>query len=199
MKKCGEINLCPSIYMRMTMLLAILSVHPLKAEIIGPRMDRVANEEQMVSALNAVTLTNKDGVSVPLRKYIGNGKPTLITLWERGCINCLVEMRGMEKIAQKCPSNWNILYVSIARDNIEKDHIRFDKYKLPWTLYHLADSYFTDASQVNLRRAFFGETQEGIAATPLHYLVSKTGAVDAIVNAKLDFENPTRLAAFCEK
>ena len=198
--KYWDMNLfTQSILMQLITLSLILHGSSLKAEIIGPAMDRVANEEQMVAALNNVILTNKSGAAVPLSKFIGKGKPTIVTLWERGCINCLIEMRGMAKIAEKCPSNWNVLYVSIAHDQVEKDHIRFDKFKLPWSLYHLGATYFTDANQINTRKAFLGEARDGVVATPLHYLISKDGTVDAIVNAKLDFEDQARLSAFCEK
>lgn len=199
MKKSNIIKIIQPALIWMIVLSGVSYISPLQAEIIGPAMDRVVDEQEMVAAINAVMLTNKSGASVPLSKYIGQDKPTLITLWERDCINCLVEMRGMKKIAEICPNNWNVLFISIAHNQSEKDHIRFDKYKLPWPLYHLGATYFTDANQINIRKAFFGETWDGVVATPLHYLISKNGTVDAIVNAKLDFEEPRRLMAFCEK
>lgn len=169
------------------------------AEIIGPPIKRVSSEEQMVAAINAIALTDKNGSTVGLNKFIGNGKPTLITLWERGCPNCITEMRGMTKVQEACPTKWNVIYITITQNQVDKDQIKFEKSKLPWTLYHLGPEYFSSAPLIKIRKAFSGESEDGIVATPLHYLISKDGVVDAIVNAKLDLEDSERLSAFCAK
>ncbi len=105
----------------------------------------------------------------------------------------------MTKVQETCPTKWNVIYISINHNQVYEDQVKFDKYMLPWTLYHLGKEYFSSASLIKIRKAFLGESEDGIVATPLHYLISKDGVVDAIVNAKLDLEDSARLSAFCGK
>lgn len=46
-------------------------------------------------------------------------------------------------------------------------------------------------------RAFCGATADGGVVTPLHSFVSRRGEVEPIGDARMDFEAPQRLAAFC--
>jgi thiol-disulfide isomerase/thioredoxin len=128
---------------------------------------------------------------------MSNGKPTLVSLWAHWCPNCLAEIAGFKAIAANCPQRWNIVFVSARAADFSKDLAKFKRYGLPWQFYHVAESARTDLAKAKTARAFYGATVDGGVVTPLHYLLSSSGGVDAIVNGKLDFQEPQRLSAFC--
>lgn len=168
-----------------------------RAEIIGMPVKRAVTEEQMKASLRQIELVDEADAPLDLRGLMANGKPTLVTLWAHWCPNCRAEIAGFKAIAAKCPGRWNIVFVSARPSDYPKDLARFKNFGLPWKLYNVAKSSQTDVASAQVARAFYGATAEGGVVTPLHYLLSARGVVDMIVNARMDFEAPQRLAAFC--
>ncbi len=68
---------------------------------------------------------------------------------------------------------------------------------LPWKLYNVSREMMETPSKYAILRAFSGATPEGGVITPLHYFLSSKGSVQAIVNGRMDFSSPRRVAAFC--
>ena len=171
---------------------------PAQSEIIGPKLQRLGTEFQMVESLNNIMLVDEYGKQSTLRSYLAHGRPTLLITWERNCLNCLSEISGLSKIAEKCPDVWNIIFVSIDKMTYFNDLKKFNNYQLPWKLYYVKIQSNVSIKENMMQKFFFGETVDGIIATPLHYFVSKEGMVEAIVNAKIDFGEKQRLEAFCK-
>jgi thiol-disulfide isomerase/thioredoxin len=170
---------------------------PAGADIIGAQPRRIVTEAQMKASLGEIDLVDDKGAPVDLRALMSNGKPTLVSLWAHWCPNCLAEIAGFRKIASTCPERWNIVFVSARAGDHAKDLARFRRAGLPWKIYRVADTTRTDPEKARVARAFYGATVDGGVVTPLHYLLSASGTVDAIVNGRMNFEEPARLAAFC--
>lgn len=168
-----------------------------RAEIIGMKVNRAVTEEHMKASLRAIELVDEKGAPLDLRGLLANGKPTLVTLWAHWCPNCLAEIRGFKAIVATCPDRWNMVFVSARAGDFPKDRAKFNRFGLPWKIHHVANAARTDLAKASVARAFYGETAEGGVVTPLHYLIAANGVVDAIVNGRMDFEEPQRLAAFC--
>lgn len=181
---------------RLILIVLVLAV-PAHAEIVGMKVKRAVTEAQMKDSLRSIELIDASGAPLDLRGLMANGKPTLVTLWAHWCPNCVSEIRGYRAIAARCADRWNVVFVSARAGDYPKDLAKFSSYGLPWKIYHVADSARTDPAKAQVARAFYGATESGGVVTPLHYLLSAGGRVDAIVGAKLDFEEPQRLAAFC--
>lgn len=167
---------------------------PAVAEIIGMNVSRAAREEDMKASIGKVELEDEAGDRIALRDLIGNGRPSLITLWAHWCVNCRAEMADYKVIAASCPGRWNVIFISSRPADFGKDLAKYRSYGLPWKFYHVAE---TPKIEEGARRAFYGATKSGEVITPLHYLVSASGKVDAIVNARMNLAEPKKLAAFC--
>ena len=179
------------------LLLAAVAMPAAQAEIIGIQAERIATEAQMKASLRDIELVDEKGAPLDLRKLMANGKPTLITLWAHWCSNCRAEVPGYNKIAATCGDRWNVVFVSSQPEDFPKDLAKFKTLGLPWSIYHVAASMRSDPAKAMTARAFYGLTTEGGVITPLHYFVDRNGAVDAIVNGRMDFDEPDRLAVFC--
>lgn len=179
------------------LVLAVVSTTQAPAEILGMKVPRAVTEEEMKASLREIDLVDEKGAPVDLRALMSNGKPTLVTLWAHWCSNCRAEIPGFKAIAAACPNRWNIVFVSARAGDFPKDLAKFKTFGLPWKIHHVAASTKTDVAKAKTARAFYGATTEGGVVTPLHYLLSSRGSVDMIVNARMDFEEPQRLAAFC--
>ena len=165
---------------------------PAVAEIIGMNVSRAAREEDMKASIGKVELEDEAGDRIALRDLIGNGRPSLITLWAHWCVNCRAEMADYKVIAASCPGRWNVIFISSRPADFGKDLAKYRSYGLPWTL--------TSPKRRRSRRARGGRftaRRSGEVITPLHYLVSASGKVDAIVNARMNLAEPKKLAAFC--
>jgi thiol-disulfide isomerase/thioredoxin len=184
-----------------TALLAIVfaSVAPFgaTAEIIGQPIKRIATEDQMKASLLQVELIDEGGKRLELARLLANGKPTLVTLWAHWCPNCRAEMGGLKALASKCPDRWNVVFVSSRASDYAKDLSKFKAYHLPWKLYNVSPQMMSSPAKYEVLRAFSGATPDGSISTPLHYLISATGVVQAIVNARMDFAASERARAFC--
>jgi thiol-disulfide isomerase/thioredoxin len=182
--------------MKRFVLLAFLVsiVIPAKAEIVGPKVSRVASEDNMKASIAKVELVEEGGNQTALRDLMSNGKPSLITVWAHWCANCRAEMADYKVIAATCPERWNVIFVSSRRFDFKKDLAKYRSYGLPWKIYRVIEAQSAD---VDVGRAFFGATNSGEVVTPLHYLVSASGKVDAIVNARMNLAEPKKLSAFC--
>jgi thiol-disulfide isomerase/thioredoxin len=178
---------------------SLLLAPPAMAEIIGTQADRAVTEEEMKASLRQVDLVDDRGAPVDLRGLLANGKPTLVSLWAYWCPNCLAEMAGFKAIAASCPTRWNIVFVSARAGDHPKDRAKFTRYGLPWKIYRVGDSSRTNLAKAKAARAFYGATKDGGVITPLHYLLSPGGDVEAIVNGRMNFAEPERLAAFCSR
>jgi len=179
------------------LILSSLCMCAARAEIVGIQVPRAVTEDQMKASLREIELVDEKGAPLDLRALMANGRPTLVTLWAHWCANCQAEIPGFKAIAATCRDRWNIVFVSARAGDFPKDLAKFRTFRLPWKFHHVADSAKTDVARARIARAFYGATAEGGVVTPLHYLLSSKGAVDAIVNGKMDFEEPERLAAFC--
>jgi thiol-disulfide isomerase/thioredoxin len=184
---------------RSLVLTVILLVSPAsaRAEIIGAQQPRSASEDEMKASLREIDLVGANGAPLDLRALLASGRPTLVSLWAHWCPNCLAEMKGFKAIAATCPERWNIVFVSARASDYAKDAAKFKTYGLPWKIFRVGDSTKTDVAKAKSARAFYGATADGGVVTPLHYLVGASGQVDAIVNGRLNFAEPQRLAAFC--
>lgn len=189
--------------MRSKLIATILTAHalvsPAYAEIIGMQIDRSASEEEMKLSLRKIRLADEKGAMLDLNSIMNNGKPTLVTLWAHWCLNCRAEIPGYKSIAKACPDKWNVVFVSARSSDFPKDIARYKTFNLPWTFYHVVEPKSDDKDGRNTARAFYGATADDGIITPLHYLISRTGKVDVIVNAKMDFESPEKLKAFCTR
>ncbi len=179
------------------LILSTLSTVETRAEIVGMQVKRAVSEDEMKASLREIELVDEKGAPLDLRALMANGRPTLVTLWAHWCPNCLIEMKGFKAIAAACPNRWNMVFVSARPSDYSKDLAKFRSYGLPWKIHMAAKSTQTDLAKARAARAFYGATTQGNVATPLHYLISASGAVDAIVNGRMDLEEPRRLAAFC--
>ncbi|MGD9545238.1 MAG: TlpA family protein disulfide reductase [Methylocystis sp.] len=168
-----------------------------QAEIIGANASRAVSESEMKGSLREIDLVGANGAPLDLRALMANGRPTLVTLWAHWCPNCLSEMKGFKAIAGACPDRWNIVFVSARASDYAKDSAKFKTYKLPWKIFRVGDSTKTNVAKAKSARAFYGATADGGVITPLHYLIGASGQVDAIVNGRMNFAEPQRLAAFC--
>jgi thiol-disulfide isomerase/thioredoxin len=168
-----------------------------RAEIVGQPIKRAADEAEIKASLSRIELVDESGAPFDLRALLASGKPALVTLWAHWCANCKAEMAGFKKIAAACPEASNIVFVSARAGDYAKDLAKFETYDLPWKLYRVTPDVATDLAKAKTARAFYGATADGGVVTPLHYFVSRRGEVELIVNARMDFENPRRLAAFC--
>jgi len=178
-------------------ILLLVLCAPARAKIIGMQANRAVTEDEMKASLREVEIVDENGAPLDLRGLIGNGRPTLVSLWAHWCPNCLAEVAGFKAIAKDCPDRWNIVFVSARAGDYPKDLAKFARYKLPWKIYRVGDSTKTNVAAAKAARAFYGATVEGGVLTPLHYLLSASGKVDAIVSGKMNFEEPARRAAFC--
>lgn len=167
------------------------------AEIVGMQAPRIATEAEMKSSLNGIRIIDERGIPLDLNSVRHNGKRTLVTLWAHWCVNCRAEISGFKAIAQKCPDKWNIIFVSARASDYSKDTVKFEKFSLPWKIYHVDEASYSDPNKLRSMQAFYGATKDQSVLTPLHYLLSPKGQVQAIVNAKMSFEQPEKLAAFC--
>jgi thiol-disulfide isomerase/thioredoxin len=184
----------------LTMLLAFLcAIAPAHTEILGMKVDRAVTEEEMKGSLREMELVDENGAPLELRAMIGNGKPTLVSLWAHWCPNCLAEIPGYKALAKACSQHWNLIFVSAIASDFPKDLAKFKTYGLPWKFYRVADSMRGDLAKAKAARAFYGVTKEGGVVTPMHYFVNAGGAVEAIVAGRMNFSEPERLAAFCER
>ena len=151
----------------------------------------------MIDSLFQVQIKDSQNHTQYLKDIINNGKPTLVTLWAHWCINCLAEIKGFRAVSEKCPNEWNIVFVSARPSDYAKDSAKFNSFKLPWHIYRGPDIGNKGSSEAKISSAFYGLAYDEGVLTPLHYLLSKSGKVDAIVNAKFDLSEPARLGAFC--
>ncbi len=179
------------------LIFSTLSIGETRAEIVGMKVDRAVTEDDMKASLRQVELVDEKSKPLDLRGLMASGRPTLVTLWAHWCPNCLAEMKGIRAIAAACPNRWNLVFVSARASDYAKDIAKFRSYGLPWKIHNVAKSAQTDLAKARAARAFYGATAQGGVVTPLHYLISASGAVDAIVNGRMDFEDPQRLAVFC--
>lgn len=166
-------------------------------EIVGMQVPRIANESEMVTSLGEIRLIDERGAILDLNRIRFNGKRTLITLWTNWCVNCRAEITGFKSIAKTCPDKWNIIFVSARAGDYTKDASKFKVFSLPWRIYHVDEIAYHDPGKIRTMQAFYGATKDQSVLTPLHYLLSSSGHVQAIVNAKMSFERPDKLAAFC--
>lgn len=178
------------------LLTAVAASHS-TAEIIGPPVRRAATEDQMKASLRQIKLVDESGAELDLAALVANGKPTLITLWAHWCPNCQAETRGLTTIASACPSKWNVVFVSSRFADYAKDLAKFRSFGLPWKIYNVSKSMMETPARYAIVRAFSGATPDGQVITPLHYLLSSNGSVQAIVSGRMDFSSPQRVAAFC--
>lgn len=183
-----------SLHVTLLLCASLASAH---AEIIGANAPRAVTEDEMKASLGEVDLVGANGAPLDLRALMANGRPTLVSLWAYWCPNCLAEMKGFKAIAAACPERWNIVFVSARASDYPKDATKFKTYGLPWKIFRVGDSTRTDVSKAMSARAFYGATADGGVVTPLHYFIGASGRVDAIVNGRLNFAEPQRLAAFC--
>jgi thiol-disulfide isomerase/thioredoxin len=182
----------------LTILLACLgTVAIARAEIFGMQVERAVTEEEMKGSLREIDLVDEQGDPLDLRALMSNGKPTLVSLWAHWCPNCVAEAPGYQALAKACPQRWNVVFVSAIAKDFPKDLAKFKRYGLPWRFYRVGDSGKTDVVKAKAARAFYGATKEGGVVTPMHYLLNRSGAVEAIVAGRMDFTEPKRLAAFC--
>lgn len=178
-------------------LLFSFTSHTSLAEVVGMRVERFASEDEMKASLQVINLIDDQGLVLPLKSVIGNGKPTLVTLWAHWCTNCRAEIPGYRAIAKTCADRWNVVFVSARAEDFNKDIAKYETFGLPWKFYHVQEN----GTRVNQRskevKAFYGITKDDNVLTPLHYLIAADGRVDAIVNAKMDFGDKEKLKAFC--
>lgn len=167
------------------------------AEIVGMNIQRIATEEEMKASLRTIDLEDANGHVFPLNSVIGNGKPTLVTLWAHWCTNCRAEIPGYQAVAKTCPDRWNIVFVSARAADFNKDIAKYKTFDLPWKFYHVREYVGRDNHISKDIKAFYGLTKDDGVLTPLHYLIAADGTVDAIVNAKMDFQAKDKLKAFC--
>lgn len=179
------------------LLFSILLPAPALADIIGMQVERAVTEDQMKASLREVDIVDEKGARLDLKTLMSNGKPTIVSLWAHWCPNCLAEIAGFKAIAKSCPDRWNVVFVSARAGDYPKDLAKFRRYGLPWKIHRVGDSTKTDLAKAKAARAFYGATAAGGVVTPLHYLLSSAGAVDAIVSGRMNFEQPEKLAAFC--
>ncbi|WP_363347908.1 TlpA disulfide reductase family protein [Methylocystis echinoides] len=179
------------------LLLALLAPAPAAAEIIGANPSRAVTEAEMRASLKEIALADESGAPFDLRAAMANGKPTLVSLWAHWCPNCIAEIAGFKAIAATCPQRWNLVFVSARPGDYAKDLAKFSRYRLPWPIHRVGDAAKSSPAQAKAARAFYGTTADGGVSTPLHYLLSSSGVVNAIVNGRLNFDEPARLAAFC--
>lgn len=172
---------------------------PARAEIVGQPVRRAVTEAEMRASLRRIALVDERGDRLDLRTLFANGRPSLVTLWAHWCPNCTAEMAGFRKIAAACPENSNIVFVSARASDYPKDLAKFKSFGLPWKIHRLAQEFASDPAKAAIARAFYGATAEDGVVTPLHYFVSAKGEAELIVNARMDFEAPRRLAAFCAR
>jgi thiol-disulfide isomerase/thioredoxin len=185
------------LYALILSLSLLFAASPLVAEIIGPHVFRIATEEEMKASLGKIELQDEHGMKILLRYLMENGKPTLINLWAHWCANCRAEMTDYQAIAASCPQKWNVVFVSARLSDFKKDIIKYRTYGLPWTPYHVVEPPASDKDAFRFVRAFYGATRSGEVITPLHYIVSPNGRIDAIVNARMNLGEPKKLAALC--
>jgi thiol-disulfide isomerase/thioredoxin len=179
------------------LFLLVLPFTAARAELLGMKVERAVTEEEMKASLREIDLVDEKGAPFDLRATIGNGKPTLVSLWAHWCPNCLSEAKGYKALAKACPERWNVVFVSTSAADFPKDVTKLKSFGLPWRVYRIADTAQTDAGKSRAARAFYGLTKEGGVVTPTHYFLDRAGAVEAIVSGKMDFAEPERLAAFC--
>lgn len=180
---------------RLIVVAAILaSTSSVVAEVVGMNVPRMATEAEMKASIGQIELEDEAGARIALRDLMGNGKPTLITLWAHWCRNCRAEMADYKIIASTCPERWNIIFISSRARDFTKDIAKYRSFGVPWKFYKVVEA---PKANEDLRQAFYGATKSGEVITPLHYLVSAGGRVDAIVNARMNFAEPSKLAAFC--
>lgn len=168
-----------------------------RAEIVGPRIERAATEAQMRASLHSVKFVDEANRPLDLAAIIASGKPTLVSLWAHWCPICQSELPGFRAIAQACPKRWNIVFVSARHDDYAKDLEKFNRQGLPWPLYNVSRTMLQDGAPYDTYRAFTGATTTGQVMTPLHYFVDTRGQVTKIVNARLDLSTPQAIALVC--
>jgi thiol-disulfide isomerase/thioredoxin len=178
-------------------LLAPIGASRSTAEIIGQSVPRAVSEDQMKASLHQIKLVDENGATLDLGALLANGKPTLITLWAHWCPNCQAETRGLKTLADACPSKWNLVFVSSRFGDYARDLAKFKSFGLPWKLYNVSRDMMETPNKYAILRAFSGATTDGAVITPLHYILSSKGSVQAIVNGRVDFSAPQRVAAFC--
>jgi thiol-disulfide isomerase/thioredoxin len=178
------------------LLFCVISI-PAFAEIVGMHVERSASEDEMKASLRVINLMDEQGQIFPLKSFIGNGKPTLVTLWAHWCTNCRAEIPGYQAIAKTCADRWNIVFVSARAEDFNKDIAKYKTFGLPWRFYHVQENQGHGAQRSNEIKAFYGLTKDDGVLTPLHYLIASNGRVDTIVNAKMDFGSKEKLNAFC--
>jgi thiol-disulfide isomerase/thioredoxin len=185
--------------MRLRLLCAalLLGALPARADVIGQPVDRFASEAQMKASLREIELVDESGAQLDLAGLLRNGKPTLVTLWAHWCPNCRAELKGFKTLGEKCPTRWNVVFVSSRASDYAKDLSQFRRFGLPWRLYRTAPQMAASVEKARVLRAFSGATTRGEVITPLHYLLNERGEVRQIVNARMELSDPQRVAAFC--
>jgi len=186
-----------SLFLVAAALAAISAASPTPAEIIGQSVPRAVSEDQMKASLRQIELVDESGVKLDLAALIVNGKPTLITLWAHWCPNCQAEMAGLKTLFSACPSKWNVVFVSSRFSDYAKDLAKFRSFGPPWKLYNVSRDMREAPIKYEIVRAFSGVTLDGVVITPLHYFLSSKGEIQAIVNGRVGFSSPQRVAAFC--
>jgi hypothetical protein len=177
-----------------TLAVVLAFTAPAHAEVVGMNVSRVASEDDMKASVGVIELEDENGGRAALRELMANGKPSLIILWAHWCVNCRAEMADYKVIATTCPERWNVVFISSRPADFAKALVKYRSYGLPWRFYRVAGKTTVDEG---VQRAFYGATRSGEVITPLHYLVSASGRVDAIVNARMNLAEPKKLAAFC--
>jgi thiol-disulfide isomerase/thioredoxin len=175
---------------------AISVASPSPAEIIGQSIPRAVSEDQMKASIRQIELVDESGAKLDLAALITNGKPTLVTLWAHWCPNCRAEMAGLKTLFAACPNKWNMVFVSSRFSDYAKDLAKFRSFGPPWKLYNISRAMMAP-NKYAIVRAFSGATPDGAVITPLHYFLSSKGAVQAIVNGRVNFSSPKRIAALC--
>ena len=114
----------------LSLMLYVISL-PASAEIVGMHVERSASEDEMKASLRVINLVDEQGQVLPLKSVIGNGKPTLVTLWAHWCTNCRAEIPGYQAIAKTCADRWNIVFVSARAEDFNKDITKYKIFGLP--------------------------------------------------------------------
>jgi thiol-disulfide isomerase/thioredoxin len=180
-------------------LACLLGVFSANAEIVGMNVSRSASEEEMIASLQFVELIDENGNHVRLKSLLDSQRPSLVTLWANWCLNCRAEIPGYQAIRKTCPEAWNIIFISAQAKDYKKDLAKYKSFNLPWKFYHVAEAEMIRDRKIKMMDAFYGKMTDGAILTPLHYLIAKSGRVDAIVNAKMDFNQSQKLDAFCRQ
>ena len=126
---------------------------------------------------------------------MANGRPTLVSFGNIG-VRIVSPNEGFKSIADACPDRWNI--VSSRRAQATTPRIWRSSKPTACPGRFFASAISRNRCRENKERAaFYGATADGGVFIPLHYLIVASGRVDAIVNGRINFAEPQRLAAFC--